>query len=409
MRRVVVSGYGVGSAYGFGAEALRQGLKSGRSAVKRLDGFSAYQGLHSHVGASIDADLELKSIPRIYRRSMGRVAQFAALAALEAREMSGLDDDVIKSPSTACIMGSTMGSAGALNEAFQSIVKDNNLAEISGMQFFKCVSHTVVMNTAQFLGINGCILCPAAACASSLQAIGLGMQLIRSGTIDVAFCGGAEELSALVTGTFDSLMAASCSYNDRPELASRPFDAKRDGLVCGEGAGVLVLESLDSALKRKAKIYCELTGYNTCGNASHISQSDSTSVSRCIHAALADAGVNTSEVDYISAHATATLQGDAAEARALADIFGENIPVSSMKGGLGHTLGASGALETIAVLMMMDEQLIYPTMNLDTVADDCKGLDHVSELREQSIDIFVKNCFAFGGINAVVVGRRYTA
>ncbi len=408
MQRVVVSGYGVNSCYGFGADALRDGLKSGRSGVKRLEELAAYKGLHSLIGAVVDdVEAQIKSIPRKYRRSMGRIAQLAALAANEAKESSGLTEEIITGPRTGCIMGSTMGSARTLDEVFKTIIKENNLAEVSGMEFFKCVSHTVAMNCAQMLGISGCILSPSSACASSLQATGLGIQMIRSGMMDVVFCGGAEELNALVVGTFDSLMAASSKYNDEPEKTPRPFDAARDGLVCGEGAGVLVLESLDHALARGATIYAELTGYSTCGNSSHISQSDTVSIGRCIRQALDDAGVAPESIDYVCAHATATMQGDAAEAQAIAETIGAEVPVSSLKGGIGHTLGASGAIELIATMLMMQEDLIYPTVNLTQVAEECTGINHVSKPLEKHIDVFLKNCFAFGGINAVVVGKRY--
>ncbi len=408
MQRVVVSGYGVNCCYGFGAEALRDGLKSGRTGVKRLEELAAYKGLHSLIGAVVDdVDVEVRSISRKYRRSMGRIAQLAALATVEAKEHSGLTEEVITGPRTACIMGSTMGSASTLDQVFKTLTKDSNLAEVSGMEFFKCVSHTVAMNCAQMLGINGCILSPSSACASSLQAIGLGIQMIRSGMMDVVFTGGSEELNALVVGTFDSLMAASSKYNNEPEKSPRPFDAGRDGLVCGEGAGVLVLESLDHALARGAKIYGELTGYSTCGNSSHISQSDNISIGRCIRQALDDAGVSAADIDYVCAHATATIQGDAAEAQAIAETIGSDVPVSSLKGGIGHTLGASGSIELIATLMMIKDDLIYPTVNLTQVAEECTGIKHVTEPLEKHINVFLKNCFAFGGINAVVVGKRY--
>jgi 3-oxoacyl-[acyl-carrier-protein] synthase II len=278
------------------------------------------------------------------------------------------------------------------------------------MQFFKCASHTVAMNVAQMLGIRGSVLSPSAACASSMQAIGLGFQLIRGGILDLAFCGGAEEVNSMVVGSFESIFAAAPpSRNDDPETASRPFDARRDGLVCGEGAGVIVLESLDSALARNACILGEVVGYNTSASGSHISQSDSSAIRDCINAALHDAGISPREIDYVSAHATGTVQGDASEAEALRQVFGGRVPVSSLKGGLGHTMGASGAIELAACLMMMRDGVIYPTRNLEQPAEDCSGLNHIRQQTLAEINCFIKNCFAFGGINAVLVCRRFNA
>ncbi|OGV37392.1 MAG: beta-ketoacyl synthase [Lentisphaerae bacterium GWF2_45_14] len=406
MKRVVISGYGVNCCFGFGAEVLRTALRSGRSGVRFIEELNSYNGLHCKIGAKIE-NVNVSTIPRVNRRFMGRLAQLGALAALEARTCSEMGNDLISRPDMGCIMGSTMGSAQSMDETFRTIIASNNLGEVSGIQFFKCASHTVAMNVAQLLGIKGSILSTASACSSSLQSIGLGYQLIRSGILDAAFCGGAEELHALAIGSFDSLFAASTSYNDTPQLSPRPFDADRDGLVCGEGAGVLVLESLESALTRGATIHGEVLGYSTCGNTNNISQSDSESITRCIVQALADAGINADKVDYVCAHATGTRQGDAAEAAAIAAVFGNNVPVSSLKGALGHTLGASGVIETVASLIMMNEGEIYPTVNLDHPSDDCNGIMHVREKLERPIDIFLKNSFAFGGINAVLVCGKY--
>ena len=278
------------------------------------------------------------------------------------------------------------------------------------MQFFKCASHTVAMNVAQMLGIRGEVLSPSSACASSMQAIGLGFQLIRAGILDMAFCGGAEEVTSMVIGSFESVFAtAPAARNDNPETASRPFDAQRDGLVCGEGAGVIVLESLDSAQVRNAAILGEVAGYNTSAGGSHISQSDAGAIRDGINAALRDAGVAPQDIDYVSAHATGTIQGDASESEALRQVFGGRVPVSSLKGCLGHTMGASGAIELAACLMMMRDGVIYPTRNLEQPAEDCLGLNHIQQQTPAKINCFIKNCFAFGGINAILVCRRFHA
>ncbi len=214
-------------------------------------------------------------------------------------------------------------------------------------------------------------------------------------------------MHATVTGTFDRLYATSVGYNQNPQNTPRPFDLARDGLVCGEGSGILVLESYQRAVSRNAKIYAEITGYNTCGNAVHISQSDRRSMVYCMQRALAEARQAPKEVDYINAHATGTLQGDKAEAEAIGEVFGKSVPVSSLKGYIGHTLGASGAIELIASLLMMEEGVVYPGLNLAQVAADCEGIYHVMKPLVKEINVILKNCFAFGGINASLVCQKH--
>jgi 3-oxoacyl-[acyl-carrier-protein] synthase II len=250
-------------------------------------------------------------------------------------------------------------------------------------------------------------MAPSAACASALHALGIGYDQIRLGRQDVILCGGAEELHPTVTGSFDILFATSTKYNENPQKSPRPFDRDRDGLVCGEGSGILVLEDYDRAVKRNARIYAELTGFSTTANGLHVSQSNKESMVACIRQALADSGTEPEEIDYINAHATATLQGDQEEAEAIKEIFGASVPVSCLKGNIGHTLGAAGAIELAAALKMMETGVIYPTLNLDNVADDCSGIQHVMHgpLKRQ-IKSILKNGFGFGGINASLVCTR---
>ncbi len=219
-------------------------------------------------------------------------------------------------------------------------------------------------------------------------------------------CGGAEELHPTVTGSFDILFATSAKYNDMPQKTPRPFDRDRDGLVCGEGSGILVLEEYERAVKRKARIYAEVAGFSTTANGFHVSQSNRESMVACMRQALDDAGLTRSDIDYINAHATATTQGDQEEAEAIRDIFGASTPVSSLKGYIGHTLGASGAIELAASLIMMEQGVLYPTRNLETVAPECAGIDHVMTPVRKELRTVLKNGFAFGGINAALVCRK---
>lgn len=405
MKRVVITGLGVVSPMGPDLKSLVEGLKQGKSAVTARPEWVRYKGLQSRVGAMAELS-DGKEFPRKNRRSMGRLSYFGAQAGRQAVEDAGVSPELLTSKRFGCIMGSTMGGAEAMNEAFEIMIPKYDLSELSSMSFFKCVSHTVVMNVAQLLEIKGYVTATSGACASSLQAIGLGYELIRSGRQDAILCGGAEELHGIVTGTFDVLFAASSKYNDRPSMTPRPFDRDRDGLVCGEGAGVLLLEEYEHAKKRGAKIYAEIAGYSTCGSGTQVSQSDRESMRQCIGDAVADSGLRPEQIDYISAHATATQQGDQAEAEAIADIFGDKVPVSSLKGYIGHTLGASGAIEIAASIDMMARGEIAPTLNLENVDPACAGIRHVQKPLKKEVNAFVKNCFAFGGINAALVVKK---
>lgn len=405
MKRVVITGLGAVSPLGTDVPALMRGIEQGRSAVRFMDGWNQYTGLRSLVGAPATLVNE-KSIPRTIRRSMGRMSIFSVQAADQAIADSGINRGMISSGRIGCIVGSTTGSARSLNEVFELMLPEKDLTCLPAMKFFQCVSHTAAMNLAHYLGLTGYVMATSAACASGLQAVGAGYDLIRLGKQDAMLCGGAEELHPTVTGSFDILFATSANFNHEPEKTPRPFDANRDGLVCGEGSGILLLEEYEHALKRKARIYAEIIGYHTCGSGAHVSQSNKDSIIRCFRHALKDAGIGPEDVDYINAHATATIHGDKEEAEAIREVFGGFVPVSSLKGYIGHTLGASGSIELIASLLMMDKGCIYPTRNLESVSPDCEGICHVMTKLNKEIRVMFKNCFAFGGINASIVCKK---
>ncbi len=405
LKRVVITGIGVVTPFGNGLPALMKGIMEGRSAVRRMEGWEQYQGLRSLVGAPVELRDE-KRIPRQKRRSMGRMSIFAAQASDEAMADAGISLSAEDPWRVGCIIGSTMGSAKSINDAFEIMLPDKDLSRLNSTMFFQCMSHTAAVNTAQYLGLNGTIMAPAAACASALHAIGTGYDLIRLGRQDVLLCGGAEELHPTVTGSFDILFATSVKYNDEPQKTPRPFDKDRDGLVCGEGSGLLVLEDYERAIRRNARIYAEIIGYSTTANGLHVSQSNRESMVSCMRQALGDAGVKSGEIDYINAHATATIQGDQEEAEAIREVFGSSVPVSSLKGYIGHTLGASGAIEMAASLAMMEHDVIYPTLNLNAVSPECDGIRHVMEPLNKEVRTVLKNGFAFGGVNAALVYKK---
>ncbi len=405
LKRVVITGVGAVSGLGTDVPSLIEGIEQGKSAVRYMEGWNQYNGLRCLVGAPAELKNE-KAIPRRSRRSMGRMSIFAVQAVQQALVDADIPREMLPSGRLGCIIGSTMGSAQSLNEAFETLLPEKDLTQLKSMKFFQCVSHSAAMNVAHYLGIAGYVMATSAACASSLQALGTGYDLIRLGAQDVVICGGAEELHPMVTGSFDVLFATSSHYNHSPHQTPRPFDDKRDGLVCGEGSGILILEEYERALQREAKIYAEIVGYNTCGNGIHVSQSYMEAMISCIKEALNNAAVEPHDIDYINAHATATIQGDKEEAGAIREIFGNSVPVSSLKGYIGHALGASGAIELIIALMMMKKGRLYPTLNLKNVGAECNGIFHVTKPLKRDINILVKNCFAFGGINAALVCKK---
>lgn len=406
MTRVVITGAGVINALGNSLEDVMAAVAEEKCGTRYMASWLEYKGLKSLVGAPADLP-DMKGIPRRMRRSMGRMSLLAVAAANEALRTAGIGITDFTDSKFGCVAGSTMGSSHALTEAFETMLPEHDLTRLTAMKFFQCISHTVAMNIAQYLGIIGEVVATSSACASALQAVGTGFELIRSGKQTMVLCGGAEELHPTVTGSFDILFATSAGFNDAPHKTPRPFDKNRDGLVCGEGAGLLMLESHEHAVARGAKILAEVVGYNTCGSGTHITQPDRAAMVRCMNAALDDADLKAQDVDFINAHATATLQGDTQEALAISDVFGADVPVNSLKGYFGHTLGASGAIELACSIAMMNQNRIYPTLNLENVDPGCEGIFHVTQKMEKDIQVMLKNCFAFGGINAALVCRKY--
>jgi 3-oxoacyl-[acyl-carrier-protein] synthase II len=304
-------------------------------------------------------------------------------------------------------IGSTIGSTQTTQEFFNNLLSTGGLEQMKSTVFFKIMSHSSAANVSQILGITGRTLSPSAACSTSCQAIGYGYEMIAFGKQDFMLCGGTDEYHPLFTGTFDILNAASVKFNDQPSRTPRPFDRDRDGVVCSEGCGILLLESLDSAEKRGANILCEIIGFATVSDPSNIANPDMASIKRCMQLALNDASIKPEEIDYVNAHATSTKQGDIVEGEAISELFGDDTPVSSFKGHLGHTMAASGALESIALVEMINRGCLIPTLNLENIDDACGNIRHICELEITRIKTAIKNNFALGGINSSLVIRRY--
>ena len=408
LKRVVITGRGAVSPFGLGTADLLDGLWNGRSGIQLMPDWENIQGLQCHMAGPVPPFDAKPLLPRSIRRTMGPMAIYATLAAKEAVSDSGLEPDFLTSGRVGVAIGSTTGSPTIYEALYRQFLPEESVEQVRSGMFFKIMGHSCAANVCLALGITGEQWAPTSACTSSAQALGLGYMLIRSGRQEAMLCGGADEVHPTVTMVFDVIKAASRCH-DLPLTTPRPFDLNRDGVVCGEGGGVLVLESLDSALRRKAKIYCEILGFGHVNDSKSIANPHEDSMAKTMHNALAEAGLNGDDIDYVNAHATGTVLGDIAEAVAIHRIFGKDVPVSSYKGHLGHTLGAAGALETIVLLEMLDRQEVVPTLNLERPDPDCSGINLVQSVDKLPMNIVLKNNFALGGVNAAMVLRRWTA
>jgi 3-oxoacyl-[acyl-carrier-protein] synthase II len=398
-RRVVITGMGALTPLGLDVPALWEGLANNRSGVRAVPEWEKVPGLHVRVGAFVP-EFNEKLIPRQARRTMGRVAQLAALACQQAAQDAKLTTEDFVSDRFGLIYGSTLGSPSVAQDFFVNY-HHQGMEQINGTDFLKVMSHTTAVNIALFLGITGRVESLAAACATSTQSIGSAFEAVQNGLVDTMLAGGSEELHPTTAGTFDILYATSRSAD--PNSASRPFDQHRDGLVLGEGAGAIVLEEYEHAKKRGAKIHGEIIGYATTCSAQHMTQPHAGSMETCMRQALANAGLQPGAVAAVNAHATGTLQGDVAEAQATRALLGTRVPVTAFKGHMGHTLAASGAIETIAILGMFAQGTLWPILNLSQPLAEGADLDYITLSRAWAPGPVLKNSFAFGGINASLV------
>lgn len=336
---------------------------------------------------------------------MSPMSLFACLAASEALADAGYDITQAL-PRMGVSAGSTIGSPAELNAFFSEYCATGSVEDVRTTTFFKIMGHTVASSIAMMFRCTGRQLAAAAACASGLLGIGLGYEAVAAGREPAMLCGGADEFHLLTAATFDRMGALSRETD--PARASRPFDAARSGLVCGEGAGILVLERLADAQARGAAILAEITGFSAVTSALSVAYPDEETIIRCMGEALEDASVGPEAIDYVNAHATGTPAGDAAEGRAVAKLFGQT-PVSSLKGHMGHTLAASGALETIACVRMMREGVCLPTLHLSEPDPQCGAVAHLFgpspvPLCQHTV---IKNSFAMGGVYTSLVLKTW--
>ena len=406
-RRIAVTGMAGISPIGNDWPTVRARLGEYRNAIVRMEEWAGYDGLNTLLGApaaefSLSERYTTKST-----RSMGRVALMATRASELALADAGLlGDRLVKSGKLGIAYGSSAGTPKAICD-FGKMIDEKSTRGINATTYIKMMGHTAPVNLGVFLGVTGRIITTSSACTSGSQGIGYAYETIRGGHQRAMIAGGAEELCVTEAAVFDTLFATSVR-NDSPGTTPRPFDAERDGLVLGEGAGTLILEDWDHARGRGANIYAEVAGFGTNSDGCHVTHPNAETMQIAMELALADADLPASAIGYVNAHGTGTQHGDVAEAHATCNVFGDKVPVSSLKSYIGHTLGACGALEAWMSIEMMRAGWFAPTVNLTRVDPECAELDYiVGAGRELQCEYIMSNNFAFGGINTSLIFRRY--
>ncbi|MFY2997623.1 beta-ketoacyl-ACP synthase [Achromobacter xylosoxidans] len=406
MHRVVITGMAGISALGSDWVGIRRAFEDGRSAIRAMPEWSRYQELNTRLAGPIEDFQAPAHWTRKQLRSMGRVSQLSVRAAEQALDDAGLlGDPCIADGRMGVACGSSIGSTAEIR-AFGNMLLNGVTDDLNANSYVRMMPHTTAANIGIFFELKGRIIPTSSACTSGSQGIGYAYEAVRYGRQALMLAGGAEELCPSEAMVFDALYATS-QKNDTPGLTPRPYDRDRDGLVIGEGGGMLVLESLEHAQARGARIHAEIVGFGSNSDGTHITRPDARTMRIAMELALADAGLPPQAIGYVNGHGTATEQGDIAETEATHGLFGNRMPISSQKSYLGHTLGACGALESWFSIEMLRSDWYAPTLNLRHVDPRCGELDYLVEGRHMSHEYVMNNNFAFGGINTSLVFRRW--
>ncbi|MDR2660137.1 MAG: beta-ketoacyl-ACP synthase [Spirochaetaceae bacterium] len=404
-RRVVVTGGGVVSVLGNSWQKILKSLKEGKNFVRYMNDWDKYANMNTRLATPVEC--ELHEYPRKKIRGMGRVGRLAIDAVDDALAIAGIaeDDPILKNGRCGIAFGSSMGSVAAIID-FYDMIKLFDTKNISATTYIRSMPQTCAANIGVFYSLTGRLISTNTACTSGSMAIGFAYEAIQQGLQDIMIAGGADELTPLHAAVFDTLFAASCK-NDTPSLTPRAFDKNRDGLVIGEGAGALILEEYENAVKRGSHIYAEVVGFGTNTDGSHITQPNKETMGGAISLALESAKLKADQISYVNMHGTATNQGDIAESYAAYDIFKRAVPVSTLKNYTGHTLGACGATEAWVSINMMNENWFAPNINLTEIDDKCAPLDYImGSGRNINASYIMSNNFAFGGINTSLIFKR---
>ncbi|WP_018651624.1 beta-ketoacyl-ACP synthase I [Actinobacillus capsulatus] len=403
MKRVVITGLGVISSIGNNKKEVLASLKEGKSGIEFVPEF-AEVGMRSQVAGTIKLN-PAELIDRKIYRFMGDAAAYAYLSMKEAIEDSGLTEDQVSNDRTGLVIGAGTGSAHSQLVACDAVRGPRGVKAVGPYAVTKTMASSVSACLATPYKIRGVNYSISSACATSAHCIGHAMELIQLGKQDVVFAGGAEELSWECATEFDAMGAVSTKYNDNPTKASRAYDANRDGFVIAGGGAVVVVEELEHALARGAKIYAEIVGYGATSDGYDMVAPSGEGAERCMKQALAT--VN-GEVEYINVHGTSTPVGDVKELGAIKNVFGDKKPaISSTKSMTGHSLGAAGAHEAIYSLLMLDNGFIAPSINIETLDEQAEGLNIVTERQDKALTTVMSNSFGFGGTNACLVFQKY--
>lgn len=405
MRRVVVTGIGIVSCLGNNKEAVLDSLQQGRSGIKHNQSYVDI-GMRSHISGSVDINAE-ELIDRKLYRFMGDAAAYAYLSMKEAVEDSGLSEEQVSHFRTGLVVGSGGGSSEQQLES-TDVMREKGLRRVGPYRITRTMSSTVSACLATPFKIKGVNYTISSACATSAHCIGHAAELIQLGKQDVVFAGGGEAEHWTMSHMFDAMGALSTNYNETPEKASRAFDAARDGFVIAGGGAVLVIEELEHAKARGAKIYAELTGYGATSDGYDMVSPSGEGGARAMQMAMH--GLEGS-VDYINTHGTSTPAGDVSELRAIKNVFGDALPtLNSTKSLSGHSLGAAGAQEAIYSLLMMENDFIAASANVDTLDPEAEGLPiAVERINDIKLNRVMSNSFGFGGTNACLVFDKFTS
>ncbi|WP_170339862.1 beta-ketoacyl-ACP synthase I [Ruegeria arenilitoris] len=407
MRRVVVTGLGVVSSIGNNAEEVLASLKAGKSGIEASEQMVEH-GFRSQVAGTLKIDVS-EQVDKRTLRFMGPGAAYAHIAMSQAIADAGLSEDQVVNPRTGLVAGSGGPSTSAMLTAHQTVLKTGATKRIGPFAVPKCMCSTISANLATAFKIKGINYSITSACSTSLHCIGNAAEQIMLGKQDVMFAGGGEELDWTLSCLFDAMGAMSSKYNDTPEKASRAFDQNRDGFVISGGGGIVVLEELEHALARGAKIYAEVTGYAATSDGHDMVAPSGEGGERAMRLALSTLPEGR-KVGYINAHGTSTPVGDVGEVEAVRRIFGEgNVPpISSTKSMTGHAQGAAGALEAIFCLLMLQHDFIAPSINVDTLAEGIQPGEIATEVVENAgLDSVMTNSFGFGGTNGSMILSKY--
>ncbi|MBO4404891.1 MAG: beta-ketoacyl-ACP synthase [Treponema sp.] len=410
-RRVVITGGGMLSALGDDWNEVYENLKLCRNKIVYMKEWDVYERMNTRLGCPYTK--ELPSFPRKKIRGMGRVALLSLLATERAFEMAGLKKedgeliDELHNGRTGIAYGSCMGSMDSILDMF-SMINDNDVSKINSQTYIKCMPQTCAANLSVYYSLRGRIITTNTACTSGSQSIGYAYEAIASGIQDMMVAGGAEELIPPDAAAFDA-MGATAYDNAHPEQEPKPFDKKRDGLVIGEGAGTLILEDMEHAVKRGAKIYAEVAGFGTNCDGTHITNPNAETMAEALRLSIKDAGISPDKIGYVNAHGTSTSAGDVAETNATYNVFNRAVPISSTKSYIGHTLGACGCVEAWITVNMMNEGWFHPTLNLTEPDENCGKLDYIAgNGREINTDYVMSNNFAFGGVNTSLIFKKFS-